>query len=544
MRSIALLLAVSPSFVYADTIIARIAPTDVTVFTQGAEVTRKGQIALPAGLHDIVIPDMRPNDGGLQTPEIKLSGATLISQKWENNNQVPLGEPQTVGFNTAKNELDSAKEAVAELKDEIATNELVKQGAKAQIAFLNALATSDTLPDGIDTLRDLSRMISQETLAARTTIQQANIQARTLSKNLPNLQKAVVKAQREFDALLPPSKNFAQLTITVSVPEATTSDLSLKYLVPDAGWQPVYDLRLSTDESPKLVVERGATILQKSGERWGNVNLTLSTVAVHERPEPNDIRIKRLPISAPQPISKLSLQAESQADFSNDGARAMQAPVMLMEVESATVDLSGIAAQYSFDYPISVDSSDDFNRITLGTLNFEASVEARAIPLNNQTAFRMVKFTNDSGEQMLPALANLYVDGRLIAETFLNQIVPGAETEIGFGPIHGLRLTRTILNRNEGDRGIISRSNENTETVRIDVENLTDKAWAVTLLDRVPFTEQEDLSIDWSAAPRPTTTDHKDRRGVLHWDLNLEAGETQSVKLDTKITWPEGMVLR
>jgi hypothetical protein len=145
---------------------------------------------------------------------------------------------------------------------------------------------------------------------------------------------------------------------------------------------------------------------------------------------------------------------------------------------------------------------------------------------------------------LLPASARLYVDGRLIADTQIQQIVPGAETEIGFGPIHGLRLTRTILNRNEWDRGIISRSNENTETVRIDVENLTDKAWAVTLLDRVPFTEQEDLTIDWSATPRPTTTDHKDQRGVLHWNLDVEVGKTQSVKLDTTITWPDGMVLR
>ena len=187
MRFIALLLAVSPSFVFADTIIARIAPTDVTVFTQGAEVTRKGQITLPSGIHEIVIPDMLQHPGGPQTPEIKLSGATLISQKWQNNNKVPLGEPQTKGYKTAKNELDSAKEAVVVLKGDIATNELVKQAAKAQIEFLNALAASDTLPDGIDTLRDLSRMISQETLAARTTIQQADIQARTLSKNLPDL---------------------------------------------------------------------------------------------------------------------------------------------------------------------------------------------------------------------------------------------------------------------------------------------------------------------------------------------------------------------
>jgi uncharacterized protein (TIGR02231 family) len=211
---------------------------------------------------------------------------------------------------------------------------------------------------------------------------------------------------------------------------------------------------------------------------------------------------------------------------------------------AGTADLSGIAAQYSFDYPMSVNSTGDSNRVALGSLDFDAAIEARAIPLNNQTAFRMVTFTNSSGERLLPAEASLYVDDRLISETYMDQIVPGAETEIGFGPIHGLRLTRTILSRNEGDRGIISRSNENTETVRIDVENLTDKAWNVTLLDRVPFTEQEDLSIEWTAVPRPTTTDHKDRRGILHWDLDVAAGDTQSIKLDTKITWPEGMVLR
>ena len=179
-------------------------------------------------------------------------------------------------------------------------------------------------------------------------------------------------------------------------------------------------------------------------------------------------------------------------------------------------DLSGITAQYTFDYPMSVYSSNDFTRVALGTLNFDAAIEARAIPLNNETAFRMVSFANTSGERLLPARAKIYVDDRLIAETFVNQIVPGAETEIGFDPIHGLRLTRTILNKNEGDRGIISRFNENTETVRIDVENLTNKEWTVSLLDRVPFTEQEDLTIDWPAAPKPTTTDHKDQRGVLH----------------------------
>jgi uncharacterized protein (TIGR02231 family) len=544
MRVIALLLAVSPSFVFADTIVARIAPTDVTVFTQGAEVTRKGLVTLPAGIHDIVIPDMRPTGGGQQTPEITLPGATVISEKWQDRNSTLQVKPDTAEFKAAKTALDNAQDAVTAVNDEIATNLLVESAANAQIAFLKSLTTSDTLPDGIDTLRELSQMISEETLKAHKTIQQAGILARKLTKGLPDLQDAVAEAQRGVDALLPASKAFAQMTLTVTVPSETTTELSIKYLVFDAGWRPVYDLRLTTGDTPKLVVERGAMVVQNSGERWENVALTLSTVGLGDQPEPSQIRPQRLRISEPAQMVKRSLAASSQADFAGDSSLEMQEHILIEKFSMATADLSGIAAQYSFDYPMSVDTGADFNRVTLGSLDFKAKVEARAIPLYNDTAFRMVSFTNTSGERLLPASASLYVDGRLIADTQIQQIVPGAETEIGFGPIHGLRLTRTILNRNEWDRGIISRSNEHTETVRIDVENLTDKAWAVTLFDRVPFTEQEDLTIDWSATPRPTTTDHKDQRGVLHWNLDVEVGKTQSVKLDTTITWPDGMVLR
>ena len=162
MRFAALLLAVSPSFVFADTIVARIAPTDVTVFTQGAEVTRTGQIDLPAGIHEIVIPDMRPNNGGTNTPTVTLSGATLISEKWQNNNSVAQLEPETEEYAVAKAALETAQDAVAALNDEISKKQLEITAANAQLEFLKSLSNSDTLPDGIDTLRDLSRMISEE----------------------------------------------------------------------------------------------------------------------------------------------------------------------------------------------------------------------------------------------------------------------------------------------------------------------------------------------------------------------------------------------
>ena len=102
MRFIVLLLSVSPSFVFADTIVARIVPTDVTVFTQGAEVTRKGKITLPAGIHDIVIPDMRPTLDDFPAPEITLPNATLISGKWQDETPTPRADPETVEYKAAK----------------------------------------------------------------------------------------------------------------------------------------------------------------------------------------------------------------------------------------------------------------------------------------------------------------------------------------------------------------------------------------------------------------------------------------------------------
>jgi hypothetical protein len=83
-----------------------------------------------------------------------------------------------------------------------------------------------------------------------------------------------------------------------------------------------------------------------------------------------------------------------------------------------------------------------------------------------------------------------------------------------------------------------------SETVMIEVENLTDTAWPLRVLDRVPVSEQEDLEITWSATPEPTGEDVDDMRGILAWEFDLPAGDTQTIRLETAMQWPEGKVLR
>src|SRR5690606_11000155 len=93
---------------------------------------------------------------------------------------------------------------------------------------------------------------------------------------------------------------------------------------------------------------------------------------------------------------------------------------------------------------------------------------------------------NTSPEVLLPGEAVLWFEGQMAGTAILPLVAAGDETEIGFGPIDGLRLSRAVPDRSTGDSGVISKVNQLDEVVRIEVKNLTGESWPVRLLDRVP----------------------------------------------------------
>jgi uncharacterized protein (TIGR02231 family) len=228
------------------------------------------------------------------------------------------------------------------------------------------------------------------------------------------------------------------------------------------------------------------------------------------------------------------------------GAVAMadaEAPILIEEAASASYE--GLAVRYDFVSLVDIASGADSLRIPFDTVEFEAEIFARAIPLRDDTAYLMARFTNSSDEPILGTdNAMRFFDGALVGNQWLDPIAAGEEVELGFGPIEGLQLTHTILKRNEGDRGLISRSNELTQFTQITAKNLTNRTWQVELQDRVPFSEQEDLTITYTADPAPDEDSVDDQRGILQWNIEMEPGNEATLNSNYKITWPEGMMLR
>ncbi|WP_419555658.1 DUF4139 domain-containing protein [Ruegeria lacuscaerulensis] len=110
--------------------------------------------------------------------------------------------------------------------------------------------------------------------------------------------------------------------------------------------------------------------------------------------------------------------------------------------------------------------------------------------------------------------------------------------------LYALTLKHQILGRRSGDVGLISRSNERVERAQIHIENLSDQTWPLRLLESVPFSEQDDLNITWSANPSPAEENVDNRRGVLAWEMELAPGQAETIQIETELNWPEGMILR
>lgn len=533
-------LAVLPGFALADTITVFSEPKAVEVYPEGALVTRTVTFDMPQGRHDILLPDLPTSIDAFST-EAALEGASLNTRRYASTREVPAVPDTSQAYLAAKATRDSAQAAVDALNDQIKQIEARIGAAEAQIGFLGGLSDNEGLPDDVDVLRNLSRMIAGEGDQARKDIVAAQAEIRALQATRPALDQALRDAEFALETVSRPSEDATQLTLTATAAQAGPVTLTLKYFTEDTGWAPTYRMYLTSGDAPALQVERLAALSQYTGEHWTNAGLTLSTLMPSGQPDPSRPYARYLRIEEParkQSVSATSLDRGSIAD------PIIEAPVITEEFASFS-PISGPGSTYTFPGGITAPDGTENLQIAMGELSFQADLSAQATPLRDDTAFRKVTFTNTSPERLLGTQsAVIYVDGRLMGNISFDTVEPTQETDLFFGPIDGLLVSRTVLDRNEGDRGIISRSNENSEDIRIDIENLTDRTWDLAVFDGVPYGEQEDLVIDWTATPRPDQVNDDDRRGILRWDLSAAPGSKQSISIKTKVTWPEGLDLR
>lgn len=509
----------------------------VTVYPQGATVTREVPFTAPAGTHDLIVADL-PRGTPLASVRVTVDGARMGGVTTRQDYVPPRDMAERPDVLAARSEVERLEDALRRARDEVDDIRLRAEAARARVAFLDRIGQGGAAAAlGVEEMRALSEMIGTESLAARQAAAEATRRADAAERALKDEIAALDAARQALEALVPEDVARAMVGVTVASDAKIDGRLTVTYAIPDAGWQPLYDLYLARG-SDTLRIERGAFVHQSTGENWRDVALNLSTRRPSGQMEPAQVQPWIPRIFDPDDIRPMAADQQAEGWMSLAGQVANSA-------EAARPRFDGLSVTYAYPSPVDVASGADRVRLMLGRMDTEADIVARAVPMVDETAFVMARFTNDTREVLLPTQqARFFLDGAYVGQRDIGLIAAGAEAELSFGPIEGLRLSRRVQDRNEGDRGIIRQSSRMTETVVIEVENLTQDTWPLRVIDRVPVSEQDALDVVWQATPQPAERDLDGKRGVIAWDLDLPAGETQSIRLRTEMTWPEDKVLR
>lgn len=538
---------------FADTITGEARVDMVTIYPGLATVTRQVTLDVPAGQHEIVVPGL-PETLATEGLRVAAPAGVRIGAVNLAYDRLPVTPDQTSPeIQAAKDEVERLEEVLRERNVAIAEIRLRVQAAAEQVAFLQSLSQASAGENltsiNVADIQALARMVGAETLSARQTAFAAEEEAKAAERAREDDIEALTEAQKALAALMAPESDGSVLTFTLQAAETAEVTIDISSLEGYANWSPVYDMRLTTGDTPAIDLDRAVVISQQTGQDWQDVKLVLSTARPGEQIAPSGVW------SYPRRIvSEEELERERDLIGGADGMlmsrTVLAAPAMDLEVAmadeqfKATADFSGATVTYSYPGRVDIRNGVDDLRLPLDTLELEAEVWAEAVPSRDSIAYRMAEFTNSTNEILLPGQALIFADGTMIGFSNLPLLAAGADTEMGFGPLDGIRLTRAIPNKTEGDVGVFSSSNQLTEQAVMSVENLTGQAWNVLLRDVVPYSEQDDLEVEVTASPAITRRDPEGQRGILEWDLQVLAGSKQEIGLDYTLTWPSGYVLQ
>ncbi len=537
---IAALLASTALPALADTLTAESTITAVTVYPDGAKITREVRVGVPsAGAHELLVTDL---PGTTEAGLMRLSGGEGLSLgafSLRGDRLPPRDEPLTPEQETAKAALEAAVAAERQALRAVDAQRAKVAAAEARIAFLASFG--GTLPETAtpESLKAMADTIGSESLAAQEAAVAARADLWPAEDALAEAQEARARAEAALAALPARDSDYVALVVAVEAAAPGEQVVTVTHYISGAWWRPTYELNLTRAGGDALTLDRSMLVTQYTGEDWTGVALTLSTARPADQAAPSSLWPE---------LRSIGPEAEEMARM-EDGMAAGMAP----EAEPVAAPAPAIVASpgmegdtvvYTYARKVDVASGVEDLRLPLDRIELAPVVYAAAVPRWDRTAFVMAEVVNTSGEPLLPGDAALLRDGVLVGGMQLGLVPAGAETEIAFGALETVQLSREMPLRDSGQSGVFTTSNESSEEAVLVIENLGPEAWPVRVLDQVPYSEQEDLEVVWSAVPEPAEVDVDGQRGILAWEFDLAAGERREITLSHALTWPEGMVLR
>lgn len=502
--------------------------TNATVFLNKAQVTREVKTKLEPGKTTLLV---RGLTAQLDPESIQVSGKGNFIILGISHQQNYLSE-----FNLPKG-LRAQKDSVEQLQKQVLLEQSQKEilNKEEQMLLSNQKIGGTTQNLTVAELKAMADFYRSRLGDIVTSRMKQDDKIKKLNERIVKLNNQI-NTQNELY-----NRNTSEIVVSISADVATAADLEVNYVVANAGWYPVYDLRAINAKSP-VQLSYKANVFQSTGEEWKNVKLKLSTANPNQsglKPE-----LSSWYLDFYQPIvyglemrKSRGAVSKSAPMMAKEDMAIMAAPVA--EAESIADYVSTIQTTLNTEFDISLPYTvlSAVKPILVDIRNYEMKSDYTysVAPKLDNDAFLLARATGWEEFNLLPGEANIFFEGTFVGKSFIDPNNTKDTLSVSLGRDKRIVVKRDKL-KDLTSRNFIGSSKKESYAYEISLRNTKSENIKIIVEDQIPVSQNTQIEValqDAGGAKYNSVT------GKLLWKLELKPNEVRKITYKFEVKYPK-----
>ncbi|MBI1184061.1 mucoidy inhibitor MuiA family protein [bacterium] len=328
--------------------------------------------------------------------------------------------------------------------------------------------------------------------------------------------------------------------------ENISGSFKITYMVRNAGWRPVYDLKFNELDQP-IAAKYNAYVHQSTGVEWTNVNLLLSTTNPSQDNTKPQLHPWQLYYKEPIQYTTRNVaimeayEYKEEADGTSitDSARMPDNKPAMNAAEFTAIMESVLAMDFEVNLPYTIGSDGKERVINLRKIEIPATYTYYAAPKLVQEAFLVANLTDWVNMQLLPGEANIFMGDSYMGKSYLNPGIGSDTIAVAFGRDKMVQINRQLLSR-ECKKSRIAGKQRHNLSFEITVRNLHKTEITLVIDDQIPISSIEEIEVELN---EKSGADYIAKTGLLTWELKIKPGATEQKKFSFEVRHPRNKVV-
>ncbi len=510
----------------------------VTVFLNRAQVVNTAQVVIPAGTTNLVFEELSTK---IIKPSIQVTAkGNIIIMSVKHQINYLRNQSKTAKIKQYEDSLEILRDKIKILsiqrlnwqreEEVILSNKLI--GGEAGV-------NAQKLKEMADFFRNRLTEIQGNIYQIDKDITKSNLKISLIANQMNEANRDITKPTSEV-----------LVTVTSSV--LSTVIFELNYIVPDAGWVPIYDLRAKDAQSP-IQLSYKANVFQNTGIDWKDVKVTLSTGNPSQggvKPELKTWYINFYNQMVAQNLRNTSLYENNSrgraASPSINASEDMMKKESTKDVEEekvaetiadkTEVTESTFATEFEISVPYTILSDGKPQLVDVKNYDVKTYYDYGVVPRVDFDAFLIARVTNWEGLNLLSGQANVYFEGTFVGETYLNANNLRDTLAISLGRDKKI-ITKRIKVQDMSSKKFIGTNVKEEMGFEIQVRNTKKTDIEITIEDQIPISKNSQIDVELIEAK---DGNYNKNTGKVTWKLKIKPNETRKLLIKYTLKYPKG----